>query len=172
MAKRSCGDLFVISGKCLGVFLEIFRKPGVFLKICGPQVDFAERQGANCKIGGDFLVSDLFSNGKLPCTQPMAHDPRVELVHGGHKIEAAVVAHRSSCSRSVRSTAAHRKVGKTKKSSPGFGSALHQSLYGTEEVARWRWSFSLGWRQHERDEDQEEESWRGGDLHRGQGDLL
>jgi hypothetical protein len=30
MVKRSCGDLIVISGKWLGVFLEIYKKPGVF----------------------------------------------------------------------------------------------------------------------------------------------
>jgi hypothetical protein len=96
----------------------------------------------------------------------------VALVHGGHRIEATVVAHRSSCSWSIRAMAARRNVGKTKKSSPGFGSDLHRSLYGGEEVTRWRWSFSSGWRQSERDEDQEEESWRGGDLHRRQDNLL
>jgi hypothetical protein len=30
MAKRSCGDFFAIFGKWLGVFLEIFKKLGVF----------------------------------------------------------------------------------------------------------------------------------------------
>jgi hypothetical protein len=76
----------------------------------------------------------------------MAHEPRVALVHGGHRIEAAVVAHQSSCSRPVRATVAQRKVGKMKKSSPGFSFDLHRSLYGGEEAARRRWSFGLGWR--------------------------
>jgi hypothetical protein len=71
----------------------------------------------------------------------MAHEPRVALVHGGHRTEAAVVAHRSSYSRPVRATMAHHELGKTKKSSPGFGSDLHRSLYGGEEAPRRRWSF-------------------------------
>jgi hypothetical protein len=102
----------------------------------------------------------------------MSHEPRVTLVLCGHRTEAAVVAHRSSCSRSVRATTAHRMVGKTKKSSLGFGANLHQSLYGGEEGARRWWSFSSGWRRRDHDEDQDEESWWGGDLHRGQGDLF
>jgi hypothetical protein len=55
MEKRSYRDPFGISGKWLGVFLDIFQKLGVFLKMCVLRVDFAERQGANCKIFGDFL---------------------------------------------------------------------------------------------------------------------
>jgi hypothetical protein len=35
MEKRSYRDLFGISGKCVGVFLEIFQKPGVFMEILG-----------------------------------------------------------------------------------------------------------------------------------------
>jgi hypothetical protein len=35
MEKRSYRDLFGISGKWLGAFLEIFQKPGVFLEILG-----------------------------------------------------------------------------------------------------------------------------------------
>jgi hypothetical protein len=34
------------------------------LKIRGPRLDFTEGQGANCKIGGDFLAPDYFSMGK------------------------------------------------------------------------------------------------------------
>jgi hypothetical protein len=106
------------------------------LKICGLLVDFVERQGANRKIGVDFLVSDLFSNEKLPWTRSMAHEPRVVLAHGGHRTVVAVVPRWSSCSWPVRAMVAHRKVGKTKKSSPGFGSDLHRSLYGGEEAVR------------------------------------
>jgi hypothetical protein len=85
----------------------------------------------------------------------MAHEPRVALVHGGHRTEAVVVAQWSSCSRPVQATAARRTVGKMKKSSPVFGFDLHQSLYGGEEAARWWWSFGSGWRWREHDEDQE-----------------
>jgi hypothetical protein len=88
----------------------------------------------------------------------MTHEPRVALVHGGHRTEEAVVAHRSSCSRPIRATTAHREVGKTKKSSSGFGSDLHRSLYGGEETAQRWWSFGSGWRRCGHDEDQEEES--------------
>jgi hypothetical protein len=35
MEKRNYRDLFGISGKWLGVFLEIFQKPRVFLEILG-----------------------------------------------------------------------------------------------------------------------------------------
>jgi hypothetical protein len=35
MEKKNYRDLFGISGKWLGVFLEIFRKPGVFMEILG-----------------------------------------------------------------------------------------------------------------------------------------
>jgi hypothetical protein len=97
----------------------------------------------------------------------MAHEPRVVLVHGGHRIEAAVVAHWTSCSQTVQATAAHRKLGKTKKSSPGFGSDLHRSLYGSEEVARWQWSFGFRWRWCEHDEDQEEATFYGAEASRG-----
>jgi hypothetical protein len=75
----------------------------------------------------------------------MAHEPRVALIHGEPITEEAVVARQSSCSRPVRATVAHSEVGKTKKSSPGFGSDLHRSLYGGEEAARWWWSFGSGW---------------------------
>jgi hypothetical protein len=36
----------------------------VFLKICGPRLDFTEGQGANCKIGRDFLARIYFAKGK------------------------------------------------------------------------------------------------------------
>jgi hypothetical protein len=94
------------------------------------------------------------------------------LVHGGLRREAMAVAHRSSCSHPVRATAACHEVGKTKKGSPGFSSDLHRSLYGGKEAVRQWWSFGSRWRRCRRNEDQEEESWRGGDLHRRQGDLL
>jgi hypothetical protein len=64
----------------------------------------------------------------------MAHEPRVALVHGGHRTEAVVVARRSSYSRPVRPTMAHHELGKTKKSSLRFISDLHRSLYGGEEA--------------------------------------
>jgi hypothetical protein len=131
----------------------IFENQVVLLGIYGPQLDFTERHGANSKIEGDFLVSDLFSNGKLPWTWSMAHEPRVALVHGGHRTEEAMVAHGSSYSQPVWATVAHREVGKMKKSSPGFGSDLHRSLYGGEEVARRRWSFVLGSRWCGHDDD-------------------
>jgi hypothetical protein len=67
------------------------------------------------------------------------------VVHGGHRTKEAVVAHRSSYSRLVQATAACHEVGKTKMSSPGFGSDLHRSLYSGKEVARRRWGFGSGW---------------------------
>jgi hypothetical protein len=76
----------------------IFENQRVLLGIYGPRLDFTESLGANCKIGRDFLVSDLFSNGKLPWTRSMAHEPWVALDHGGHRTEEAVLAHRSSYS--------------------------------------------------------------------------
>jgi hypothetical protein len=65
-------------------------------------------------------------------------------VHGGHRIEVVVGAHRSSYSQLVQATTARHEVGKTKKSSPGFGSDLNRSLYGGKEVTQWRWSFGSG----------------------------
>jgi hypothetical protein len=52
----------------------------------------------------------------------------VGAAHGGHRTEAAVVAHQSSCSRPLWATVDRHEVGKTK-SSPGFGFDLHQILY-------------------------------------------
>jgi hypothetical protein len=47
------------------LYLELLSKiRGVFLKICGPWLDFTEGQGANCKISGDFPVWIYFSKGK------------------------------------------------------------------------------------------------------------
>jgi hypothetical protein len=43
----------------------IFENQRVFLKICGPQLDFTYGKGANCNIGGDFLVQNYFSVGKI-----------------------------------------------------------------------------------------------------------
>jgi hypothetical protein len=65
------------------------------------------------------------------------------LAHGGPGTEATV---------------AHHEVGKTKKSSPGFGFDLHQSLYGGKEAVRRRWTFGSRWRWRGHDGDQEEES--------------
>jgi hypothetical protein len=42
MEKSSYKDLFGISGRWLGVFLEIFQKPGVFLQILGLRLDYKE----------------------------------------------------------------------------------------------------------------------------------
>jgi hypothetical protein len=145
--------------KWLGLYLELFSK------IRGSSWEFMDRDlisqkawGLTAKLAGIFLVSDLFSNGKLPWTRSMAHEPWVALDHGGHRTEEAVLAHRSSYSQLVRAMEAHREVGETKKSSLGFGSDLHRSLYNGEEAARRRWSFGSGWRHCGHDEDQEEES--------------
>jgi hypothetical protein len=45
--EKKFRDLFVISGKWLGVFLEIF------LKICGLRVDFGKDEGPKCKVLGN-----------------------------------------------------------------------------------------------------------------------
>jgi hypothetical protein len=47
--KKLRGFFFVISGKWLGVFLEIFQKPGVFPEFLGLQLDYKETEGALCK---------------------------------------------------------------------------------------------------------------------------
>jgi hypothetical protein len=51
----------------------------------------------------------------------MAHGLAQGGVHGGHRIELAVVARRSSYSLPVRATMARHEVGKMKESSQGFG---------------------------------------------------
>jgi hypothetical protein len=60
MAKSSCGDFFVISRNWLGVFLEIFRKPGVFSEICGLRVNYGKRQGVLYKVAGIFQLGIYF----------------------------------------------------------------------------------------------------------------
>jgi hypothetical protein len=90
-------------------------------------------RGLTAKLVGIFWFQIYFP--KENC-ESMAHELRVVLVHSGHRTEEAVVAHQSSFSRPVWATAAHRDVGKTKKSSSGFGSDLQRSLYGSEEAAR------------------------------------
>jgi hypothetical protein len=76
MAKRSCGDFFVISGKWLGVFLEIFRKSGgVFLKIRVLQLDYKEIEGPLCKFPRIIDFQIYFSMEKSRWTQSMAHGP-------------------------------------------------------------------------------------------------
>jgi hypothetical protein len=72
---------FLESGK--GYIWKYFQKLGVFLKICGPQLDFAERHGAICKCSRNFLVSDLFFNGKSRRTRSTTHGLLEALVHGG-----------------------------------------------------------------------------------------
>jgi hypothetical protein len=148
------------------IFEIIFENQGVFMKINGLRLDYKETKGPLCKMVKIFWFQIYFTIGN--------HMDRfhgswtsTDSVHGGHRIEAVVVAHRSSCSRPVQATTAHHDVRKMRKSSPGFGSDLHQSLYGGKDVARRRWSFGSGWRRRGRDVDQEEESKRDGDLHQG-----
>jgi hypothetical protein len=53
------------------------------LKICGPWLDFIERQGVLRKSSRDFLVSDLFFNEKSRWTRSTTHGLLEALVHGG-----------------------------------------------------------------------------------------
>jgi hypothetical protein len=80
----------------------------------------------------------------------------VGAAHGGHRTEAAVVAHQSSCSRPLWATVDRHEVGKTK--STGVWFRPSPEIVRQQEVARRRWSFGSGWRRRGRDEDQEEES--------------
>jgi hypothetical protein len=52
MVKRSYRNLFGICGKWLEVFLEIFQKPGVFLKIHELRLDFEPVYGPFAKWRG------------------------------------------------------------------------------------------------------------------------
>jgi hypothetical protein len=52
MAKRSCGDLFVIFGKWLGLNWNYFQKPRVFMKICGLRVNCGKGRGLNEIVAG------------------------------------------------------------------------------------------------------------------------
>jgi hypothetical protein len=61
MAKRTCGDLFVIVGKWLGYISNYYLKPGVFVKICGLWVNYGKGRGFFTKWQG-FSTQDLFSN--------------------------------------------------------------------------------------------------------------
>jgi hypothetical protein len=58
MAKRSCGDLFVISRKWLGVFLKYFKNQGSSQNFCGLQLNYKETEGPLCKFPGiiDFQI--------------------------------------------------------------------------------------------------------------------
>jgi hypothetical protein len=47
--KKNFMDLFVISEMWLGVYLEIFFKPGVFLEIWGLRLDYKDTEGPLCK---------------------------------------------------------------------------------------------------------------------------
>jgi hypothetical protein len=53
MEKRSYRDLFGIFGKWLGVFLEIFRKPGVFIEIWGTAAWLQRNLGASLQNSRD-----------------------------------------------------------------------------------------------------------------------
>jgi hypothetical protein len=126
------------------IFGIIFKNQGVFLKIHGLRLDYKETKGPLCKMVGIFWFQIYFSIGNH---MDSVHGSwtSASAVHGGHRIEAVVVALWSSCYRPVQATAAHREVGKMKKSSLGFGSDLHRSLYGGKEAAQQRWSFGSGW---------------------------
>jgi hypothetical protein len=61
----------------------IFKNQGVLLEFYGPWLDFAERQGANCKMVGIFPGADLFFNRKIMVDS--VHHPWTTgmPVHGG-----------------------------------------------------------------------------------------
>jgi hypothetical protein len=61
MAKRSCDDLFVISGNWLGLNWNLFSKTNGLLGIFRPRLDFTERQRLTIKWWGFFLVQIYFS---------------------------------------------------------------------------------------------------------------
>jgi hypothetical protein len=134
------------------IFGIIFKNQGVFVKIRGLWLEYKETKGPLCKIAGIFWFQIYFSIGN-PMDRVHGSWTSVGMVHGGHRTEAAVVAHRSSCSRPVWAMVSHHEVAKMKKSSLGFSSDLHRSLYDGKEAARRRWSFSSGWRWCGSDED-------------------
>jgi hypothetical protein len=45
MVKRSCGDLYVISGKWLGVFWNYFENQGLSQNFRGLQLNYKETEG-------------------------------------------------------------------------------------------------------------------------------
>jgi hypothetical protein len=61
--EKNFGDLFAISGKWLGVFLEIFLKTRGFLEICGLPVNCGKRQGPKRKGGWNIRFSNYFPIG-------------------------------------------------------------------------------------------------------------
>jgi hypothetical protein len=65
------------------IFGIIFENQGVFIKICGPRIDFTERQGANCKMVGIFPPRIYFSIENSWWTRSAIHGPLGVLVHDG-----------------------------------------------------------------------------------------
>jgi hypothetical protein len=59
--EKKFRDLLVISGKWLGVFLELFLKiQGASYKYVGVRVDFGKDDGPKCKVLENGIFKELF----------------------------------------------------------------------------------------------------------------
>jgi hypothetical protein len=87
MAKRSCGDLFVISEKWLGLIWNYFSNSRGLSTKSGPRVNIEQVQGPFCKVAMiiQFLNYSLMGNGVDPvhCSWTMAVSVHVGPWKGG-----------------------------------------------------------------------------------------
>jgi hypothetical protein len=108
MAKRSCRDFFCNFWKVArGIFGNISKIRGVFLKIHGLRLDYKKIEGPFCKFPGIIDFQIYFSMEKSRWTQSMAHGPAQGTVHGGPTTMAGHRARWSSAEQLLRGTVAH-----------------------------------------------------------------
>jgi hypothetical protein len=79
MVKRSCGDLFVISGKWLWVYLELFLNTSGLLENLWTMGYLWKKAGGSLKSGRYFPPQDLFSNRKSDGPGPWRVDSAAQL---------------------------------------------------------------------------------------------
>jgi hypothetical protein len=84
--EKSFGDLFVIFGKWLGLYLEIYSESrGSIWNFCGLRPDFVERKGPLCKVAGIFWFGFIFE-WKKARNWLTGRGPQAMLVHRRPKV--------------------------------------------------------------------------------------
>jgi hypothetical protein len=134
--EKSFRDLFGISGKWLGLYLEILLDSrGAVWNSIRLRLNFKQRQGPFCKSGRDFSSLELFSNGELQWTQSTTPEPVEAVAHSEPwpwSAEELIEAWPSGRSRAV----ACCNRGEMERALRGFGFGAHCCLDGDEEVTR------------------------------------
>jgi hypothetical protein len=134
--EKSFGDLYIISGKWLGLYLKILSDSRALFRKVWAAAWFRVTQGGLCKTGRDFWLGIYFPK-EIYMDSSMAHEPQRTAGPSWTENRGRWGVHRSFCSHLVRAMTACCKVGEMKRTMHRCrGNAQHRLDNGGEGSAR------------------------------------